>query len=181
MAMVSMKNVNIYPTREEKIAIMRAVQDYLINKALELKFTDSADKLVVRDLRPSDLDLGTEEWSFDLSGGTANAYNVVVNNYEVPDNKLIVIYGIRLHGDSNTKIVRFWLGDTVLKAYWDIHALASFTDNERKEVIVTSLEEAIEYRPNDKVKVEFLITAAGTEPVELMGYIVELKSGSEAV
>jgi len=176
-----MKNINIYPTREEKIAIMKAVQEYLINKALELKFTDSADKLVVRDLRPTDLGLSGEDWSFDLSGGTANDYNVVINNHEVPDNKLIVIYGIRLHGDSNTKIVRFWLGDNTLKAYWDIHALSSFTDNERKEVVVTSLEEAIEYRPKDKVKVEFLISATGTEPIELMGFIVELKSGSEAV
>jgi len=60
------------------------------------------EELVLRPLRPEDIGLPTPVWTFNIA--TANAWNTMIDNVSIADNRFVGINGI-LYGESGTGVV----------------------------------------------------------------------------
>jgi hypothetical protein len=107
-------------------AIRTQVRDNVIQTALT-QAKVSADRLVVRDIRPSaDLGYTVEDWSL-VTGATANAYETMASGTGATD-RWIAIYGVKTRPDALTaSMLKFTIGGGD-RAIWTLQQLSQEDD-----------------------------------------------------
>jgi len=134
------------------------------NEALRLgKTLIDAKELVVRPLRPRDLGLTTDEWTFSVATGE----NTVINT-SLDDKTLVVIYGI--YNLSTTPQVTELIFGTTAKTVEDVY-IEDMYMYDNKEVI---LEEPVVFQPGSSPLIKAVAKGANTaEKLGFKGFVVE--------
>jgi len=158
-----------YFTVDDVVRLKEAIIRELKTLAVKKGIVASENDAIVRELLPSDL--GLNSWAKDLSGGTANQYNDAVST-TLSDKKIIAIYGLRLLGSSsNVDNIKFLRGDGATKDIWDANGIKVKED----KTTITEDDRVIRYENSETVKIQYYITATGTEEIQLLGFVVEPK------
>lgn len=166
-----------YVTPPELNTLRNAIDQELVRRAVAQKIAPTEADVIVRDVKPSDLGLSTEQWEKDLSGGTANAYNTLYNP-SATDQKVFAFYGAMVAESTRiSELLRFKVGDTKVKdivsvAYTD----AQIVGDKAKMVIFRN---GIIYNKNEEIKIEDYINNTGTAKVILLGRVAEFRGTSE--
>ena len=133
-------------------------------KAASENFLRDAGDLVARPLRPKDLGLATDEWTFNVAAGK----NADIVNTSLDDKTMIVIYGIfNLSTNPQVNEVVFKTGAENIE---DVY----FEDMYLYDVPAVFLEEPVIYRPGSTVKMDFIAKGANTaEKIGFLGIVIE--------
>ena len=122
-----------------------------------------AKELVIRPLRPRDLGVSADEWTFNVSSGE----NTLVNK-ELDDKTLVLIYGIyNLSTDPQVNEVKF---GTAAKTVEDVYIEEMYMyDN--PEVM---LDEPVVFQPGSSPLIKGVAKGANTaEKLGFKGFVVE--------
>jgi len=136
----------------------------LAAKALEVgKSVIDVKEIVIRPLRPADLGLTANEWTFNVSAGE----NVVINK-TLDDKTLVMIVGI--YNLSSTPATTEVIFGTQAKTVEDVYIEDMYL-YDIKEAI---LDEAVVYQPGSTVLIKAVAKAANTaEKLGFLGFVVE--------
>jgi len=122
-----------------------------------------AKELVVRPLRPADLGLTTNEWTFGVSAGE----NTVVNT-RLDDKTLIVIYGI--YNLSASPVTTEVIFGTTAKTVEDVY----IEDMYLYDYKATLLDEPVVFQPGSSPLIKAIAKGANTaEKLGLLGFVIE--------
>ena len=148
---------------EEYVQRVASIRSQALAKARQ-KYLSDKTKLVVRTLKPSDLGLSGNEWTFNLSSGV-NADKV---SKSLNDKTMIVIFGIyNLSTDPQVTEVKFKTGSaTVEDAYIEDMYLY-----DQPGVL---LDEPVVYPPSSKINIDVVTKGANTaEKLGFLGLVIE--------
>jgi len=122
-----------------------------------------AKELVVRPLRPADLGLTTNEWTFNVSAGE----NTIINT-RLDDKTLVVIYGI--YNLSTTPVTTELIFGTTAKTVEDVY----IEDMYLYDTKATLLDEPVVFQPGSSPLVKTVAKGANTaEKLGFLGFVVE--------
>ena len=154
--------------KSEYLRMQRAIEELLRSEAVEQKIASRRDAVVVRDLLPkTDFSWSKEAWWYDLSSGTVNSYNQVVN-VDLDKKKVIAIWGVKMRGDPVVSAVKFMRGESETIDIWEIEALG-----EGDISIITNVEDVVLYHAQDKVNIQYYLLAQGYAQFVLLGKVAE--------
>ena len=118
--------------------------------------------LVVRPIRPKDLGLSTDEWTFNLSAGS----NTV--SKELNDKTMIVIYGI--YNESTTPVTTEVKFGSPAETKEDVY----IEDMYMYDVPAEILENPIVFQPGTTAEIEIIAKGDNsTEKLGFLGFVVE--------
>jgi hypothetical protein len=134
------------------------------SKALEIgKQVIDAKELVIRPLRPRDLGIDKDEWTFDVAAGE----NTIIS-HSLDDKTLVVIYGI--YSLSTSPAVTEVKFGTQAKIVEDVY----IEDMYAYDYKVSLLSEPVVYQPGSTVLIKAVAKAASTaEKLGFLGFVVE--------
>ena len=126
------------------------------------KMINSKNRLVVRTLRPKDLGIDSDTWSFSLSAGS----NTIVD-HELDDKTMIVILGVF----DNTAIPlisepKFGSNAGYVEDV-ELEQMFAFTEP------VLIFDRPIMVSPGSVIKIEAIAKDAGTEELGFIGFVIE--------
>ena len=116
----------LIPSSELSAGQAAAIRNEVINKLVQLAVSQlnvTADKLVVRDIRPAtDLDFGTEDW-YETTGTTTGAFETMTTG-TMGDERFVGIYGVKDDPDAFGSVsqIRFNIGGGD-RAFWTLQSL----------------------------------------------------------
>ena len=167
-----------YAYTPAELASIRSFADsILVKKAVEQKIAPLAGDVVGRDVKPTDLGLSSEQWSKDLSGGTANSYNTLYNP-SATDQKVFAFYGAAVAESTRiSELLKFKIGDAKTKDIISLAHADSQVIGDRAKIVV--FKNLIVYNKNEEIKIEDYINATGTAQVVLLGRVAEFRGTSE--
>ena len=148
---------------EEYVKMIKAVKA----KALSLgKSLIDAKELDVRFLRPKDLGLTTDEWTFNVSAGT----NTNAVNASLKDKFLVLIFGIyNLSTNPQVTEVTFKTPQQTIDTIY-------IEDMYQYDQPAVLLEEPIVYQPGSTVQIDLVAKGANTaEKLGFLGVVVAPK------
>jgi len=155
----------------EVLRMERAIEELLKSEAVEQKIASKREAVVVRDLLPkTDLSWNKEAWMYDLTSGTVESYNTVVNNVDLDKKKIIAFWGVKMRGDPVVSAVKFMRGGSETIDIWEIEYLS---DGELG--IISNVEDVVLYHAQDKVNVQYYLVAQGVAQIVLRGKVAEKK------
>ena len=161
--------------KSEYLRMQRAIEELLKSEAVEQKIASRREAVVVRDLLPrTDFSWAKEAWWYDLSGGTVNEYNQVVN-VDLDKKKIIAIWGVKMRGDPVVSAVKFMRGESETIDIWEIEALG-----EGEISIITNVEDVVLYHAQDKVNIQYYLLAQGYPQFVLLGKVAEKRDTTVA-
>lgn len=122
-----------------------------------------AKELVIRPLRPKDLGLATDEWTFNVSAGE----NTLVNT-QLDDKTFIVIAGIyNLSTDPQVTELKF---GTAAKTVEDVY----IEDMYLYDTPATMLDEIVAFQPGSTALIKAVAKGANAnEKLGFIGFVVE--------
>jgi len=141
--------------------------DSLKAQALDLartKYLRDVKDVVVRPLRPKDLGLTTDEWTFNVAAGK----NADIVNVTLDDKTMVVIYGIyNLSVNPQVNEIVFKTGAENIE---DVY----FEEMYMFDQPAVLLDEAITYQPGSTIKMDFVAKGANTaEKIGFLGFVIE--------
>ena len=161
--------------KSEYLRMQRAIEELLRSEAVEQKIASRRDAVVVRDLLPkTDLSWSKEAWWYDLSSGTVNSYNQVVN-VDLDKKKVIAIWGVKMRGDNPVSAIKFMRGESETIDIWEIEFL-----DEGEVATVTNVEDVVLYHAQDKVNIQYYLLAQGYPQFVLLGKVAEKRDTTVA-
>lgn len=118
---------------------------------------------IIRELKPSDLGLSTDEWTFTLNAGE----NTIVSGYKLPDDTMIVIYEVfNLSTNPVATEVKFGTpaGDKV-----DVFIEDLYMYDRQAGMLLTP----VKINPGQTPVIKVIAKAAGTEKIGFKGFVIE--------
>ena len=148
---------------EEYVRFVRAVKGSALAKARE-KYLRNVKELVIRTLRPRDLGLNADEWTFSVSAGT----NADIINTTLDDKTMVVIYGIyNLSTNPQVNEVIFKTGSETIE---DVY----IEDMYMYDIPAVLLDKLLLYTPGSIVKIDFVAKGSNTaEKLGFLGFVIE--------
>ncbi len=147
------------------------IADAVVQKLMDKAIIKSPDEAVVREILPKeDLGFTNETWTVDLTTGTANAYNAVVNGTQLGEKKALIIYAMKVITRGNVTFVKFATGSqgNIIKDIVDV------TKYDPQTGLVV-LRTPIGYEPKDYMYISYYITSTtgATPEIVLIGKVAE--------
>lgn len=123
--------------------------------------------LIDRVLRPEDLGLSTPEWTFNIANSAA--WNTMVDNAVVADNRFIGINGIMYpkSTDQSVSQIKITSMGKTLK-YWQVQGV-NYTEN-----LTKYFDDPLIVMQNTPIKIEgYGVSTGATEKIIFLGRVVE--------
>jgi len=145
----------------------------LVNKLVAKALKETGlprSEIVVRPMRPDDLGRTNPEWYFDTEPASAAAWNTLISQYTIADNRWIGIYGVyNNEGASECEELKITREGKVVR-YWPIAQIKYFENK------TGFADDPITVDQNTKITVELRLRSTSTlTDFSLLGVVVEKK------
>ena len=126
------------------------------------RMINSKNRLVVRTLKPRDLGVDSDTWSFSINAGV----NTIVN-HELDDKTMIVILGV-FDNSANPVVTELRFGSNAgYVEDVEVEQMFAFTEP------VLIFDRPIMVSPGSVIKIEAVAKDTGTEELGFIGFVIE--------